>query len=100
MNDIMHRFESDSEVWVAILTGAGNRAFSAGADLKVMASGEGRLIETQAGGFCGFMRFPRTKPVIAAVNGLALAGGTELVPSASRHRYGKTTERSGSHQWK
>ncbi|OLB46514.1 MAG: enoyl-CoA hydratase [Ktedonobacter sp. 13_2_20CM_53_11] len=79
MNDIMHRFESDPEVWVAILTGAGNRAFSAGADLKAMASGEGRLIETQEGGFGGFVRFPRTKPVIAAVNGLALAGGTELV---------------------
>jgi enoyl-CoA hydratase/carnithine racemase len=79
MNDIMHRFESDPEVWIAILTGAGNRTFSAGADLKAMASGEGRLIETQEGGFAGFVRFPRTRPVIAAVNGLALAGGTELV---------------------
>lgn len=79
MHDIMHRFESDPEVWVAILTGAGNQAFSAGADLKAMASGEGRLIETKEGGFSGFVRFPRTKPVIAAVNGLALAGGTELV---------------------
>src|SRR5437588_7612023 len=39
MNDIMHRFESDPEVWVAVLTGAGNRAFSAGADLKAMAGG-------------------------------------------------------------
>ncbi len=79
MNDIMHRFESDTEVWIAILTGAGNRAFSAGADLKAMAGGQGRLLETEEGGFAGFVRFPRTKPMIAAVNGFALAGGTELV---------------------
>lgn len=79
MNDIMHRFESDTEVWIAILTGAGNRAFSAGADLKAMAGGQGRLLETEEGGFAGFVRFPRTKPIIAAVNGFALAGGTELV---------------------
>ncbi len=79
MNDIMHRFENDTEVWIAILTGAGNRAFSAGADLKAMAGGQGRLLETEEGGFAGFVRFPRTKPIIAAVNGFALAGGTELV---------------------
>jgi enoyl-CoA hydratase/carnithine racemase len=79
MQEILHRFESDPEVWVAILTGAGNRAFSAGADLKAMAAGEGQLIETEEGGFGGFVRFPRTKPVIAAVNGAALAGGTEFV---------------------
>lgn len=79
MDAILHRFESDPEVWVALLTGAGNRAFSAGADLKAMASGEGQHIETEQGGFGGFVRFPRTKPVIAAVNGAALAGGTELV---------------------
>lgn len=79
MNDIMHRFESDTEVWIAILTGAGNRAFSAGADLKAMAGGQGRLLETEEGDFAGFVRFPRTKPIIAAVNGFALAGGTELV---------------------
>lgn len=79
MNDIMHRFESDTDVWIALLTGAGNRAFSAGADLKAMAGGQGRLLETEEGGFAGFVRFPRTKPIIAAVNGFALAGGTELV---------------------
>lgn len=79
MNDIMHRFENDPKVWVAILTGAGSRAFSAGADLKVMASDGVQCIETEKGGFGGFAHFPRTKPVIAAVNGVALAGGTELV---------------------
>lgn len=79
MHAILQRFEQDPNAWVAILTGTGNRAFSAGADLKAMAAGEGRLIETEAGGFAGFVRFPRTKPVIAAVNGAALAGGSELV---------------------
>jgi enoyl-CoA hydratase/carnithine racemase len=79
MDDIMHRFENDPQVWIALLTGTGNRAFSAGADLKAMAGGQGGLIETAEGGFAGFVRFPRTKPIIAAVNGFALAGGTELV---------------------
>src|ERR1700730_5515423 len=56
MNDIMHRIERDPNVWVTILTGAGDRAFSAGADLKAMASGEGQLLETQEGGFLRRLR--------------------------------------------
>lgn len=72
------RFEADPEVWVGILTGAGPN-FCAGADLKALAAGRGAEIVTPEGGFGGFVRYPRTKPVIAAVRGFALAGGTELV---------------------
>ena len=74
----VQRFEQDDDVWVAVLTGAGPN-FCAGADLKAIAAGRGAELSTQAGGFAGFVRCPRTKPVIAAVRGFALAGGTELV---------------------
>ncbi|GAC1322397.1 MAG: crotonase/enoyl-CoA hydratase family protein [Mycobacteriales bacterium] len=78
MNEIMAAFEADPDVWLAILTGAGS-TFSAGADLKVIAAGRAPELSAGKGGFAGFVRYPRTKPVIAAVNGFALAGGTELV---------------------
>ena len=72
------RVEEDPEVWVAVLTGAGG-VFCAGADLKAIAAGRAAELATERGGFAGFVRHPRTKPVIAAVHGFALAGGTELV---------------------
>lgn len=74
----LERFEADDEVWVGILTGAGAN-FCAGADLKALGAGRGAELSTEAGGFAGFVRYPRTKPMIAAVRGFALAGGTELV---------------------
>lgn len=81
LREAMGRFEDDSQVLVAILTGSGGLAFCAGMDLKAFAAGEGPAILEGPGGFAGFTHLPRTKPVIAAVNGAALAGGCELVLS-------------------
>ena len=78
------QIEADDEVWVGILTGAKTEKgyiFCAGADLKQMAVDPGGM-STPNGGFGGFVQRERTKPIIAAVDGPALAGGTELVLAA------------------
>ena len=71
------RLEEDAEAWAGVLTGAGP-VFCAGADLKLFATGDDRLMFTKRGGFGGLVRRERTKPLIAAVAGAALAGGCEL----------------------
>jgi len=77
LEHVFNEFAEDPEQWVAILTGAGNRAFSAGNDLKYHASGSPR--DTPTTGFAGLTsRFNCDKPIIAAVNGMAMGGGFEI----------------------
>jgi len=75
--DAFRAFDSDHSASVAVLTGAGG-TFSAGADLKAVASGQGNRLAKDGDGPMGPTRMLLSKPVIAAVEGYAVAGGLEL----------------------
>ena len=78
LGDALDRCEADDDVWVVVLTAAGDKAFSAGMDLKAFAAGEFPITEK---GFGGLTKREFTKPLIAAANGSALAGGFEMMIS-------------------
>ncbi len=80
------RLEADDDLWVGVIQanteGQSRPVFSAGADLKAINSGDGARLNTARGGFAGFVYRERVKPVIVAVDGLATAGGCEIVLAA------------------
>lgn len=80
------QLEAEDGVWCGVLTanteGQSNPVFCAGADLKAINSGNAAGLSTERGGFAGFVYRERRKPVIVAVDGLATAGGCEIVLAA------------------
>ena len=86
MEAAIDRLEADDGVWVGILlantAGQERPVFCAGADLKAINSGDAARLNTQRGGFGGIVYRDRRKPIIVGVDGLATAGGCEIVLSA------------------
>jgi crotonobetainyl-CoA hydratase len=79
--EILEQVEQSPDMWVLVITGAGDRSFCAGADLsEVAANGNGNPAVTSPppGGFAGIVRHRFSKPLIAAVDGYALGGGMEI----------------------
>jgi len=102
LDEIWNDFERDPEVWVGILTGTGDKAFSAGNDLRFTAEHGRDMVRSAESGFGGITsRLTCWKPIIAAVNGYALGGGFEMalacdiVIAADHARLGLTEPRVG-----
>ncbi|MFQ5666435.1 MAG: enoyl-CoA hydratase-related protein [Candidatus Binatia bacterium] len=102
LSAIWDDFAGDAECWIAVLTGAGEKAFSAGNDLKYSAEHGMGSVTLGKGGFGGITaRFDLFKPLIAAVNGLALGGGFEMalacdiIVAAEHARFGLPEPRVG-----
>lgn len=86
MEAAIDQMEADDDVWVGVIQanteGQAKPVFCAGADLKAINSGDAASLATAKGGFAGFVYRDRKKPVIVAVDGLATAGGCEIVLAA------------------
>lgn len=86
MEAAIDQLEADDGVWVGILlantAGQERPVFCAGADLKAINSGDAARLNTERGGFGGIVYRERRKPIIVGVDGLATAGGCEIVLSA------------------
>ncbi len=104
MDGVWDDFMADKATWVAIVTGAGDKAFSAGNDLRWTAENRGQVDQMlrSKGGFAGITaRFDIYKPIIAAVNGFALGGGFEIalacdiIIAAEHARFGLPEPRVG-----
>ena len=100
-DEVWNEFDKDENLWIGIITGTGDRAFSAGNDLKYQASGEDRS-GMPSSGFAGLTsRFDLNKPLIAAVNGFARGGGMEialacaLIIASDNARFALPEPRSG-----
>jgi enoyl-CoA hydratase len=77
MESAIDRIEADDAIRIGVVAASGS-VFSAGADLKAIAAGQGSRLRTDRGGFGGIVMRERRKPLVAAVDGPALAGGCEI----------------------